>query len=72
MRPLVQRGDAAAYALGALDRAEREAFELLAWRDAVVARDVAEFTQVAALLAYAAPPATPPGVLRERVLAVAQ
>ncbi|MBL8959510.1 MAG: hypothetical protein JNJ98_06645 [Gemmatimonadetes bacterium] len=71
MRPLVQRTDAAAYVLGALDAGEREAFERLAWRDVEVAREVAVLTQVTALLAYAAPPVQPPGILRERVMAVA-
>lgn len=69
MMPLVPRDAAAAYALGALGPAEQEAFERLARRDAEVARDVAAYREVTALLAYAAPPAPPPAFLRDRVLA---
>ncbi|MBK8248411.1 MAG: hypothetical protein IPK85_13540 [Gemmatimonadetes bacterium] len=71
MRPLVQRADAAAYVLGALDPGERAAFERLVWRDVEIAHEVAILSQVTALLAYAAPPAQPPGILRERVMALA-
>ncbi len=71
MMPLVPRDEVAAYVLGALGPAEHQAFERLAWRDAEVARDVVAYREVAALLAYAAPPAPPPALLRDRVLAAA-
>jgi anti-sigma-K factor RskA len=59
---------AAAYALGALDAPEAKAFEELLARDAELAREVAEYREVAALLALAEP-ASPPDGLRARVLA---
>ena len=61
---------AAAYALGALDDAEAKAFEALLARDADLAREVAEYREVAALLALAQPAAAAPSdALRARVLA---
>ncbi len=68
MTPLVQRGDASAWALGALDEREREAFERLLRRDAGAADEAAAYTQVAALLAYAAPEVALPEALRAKVL----
>jgi len=62
---------AAAYALGALDDAEAKAFEALLARDAELAREVAEYREVAALLALAQPAAAPTSALRARVLAAA-
>ena len=63
---------AAAYALGALDDAETKAFEALLARDAELAREVAEYREVAALLALGQPAAAAPtGALRARVLASA-
>jgi len=60
---------AAAYALGALDAPEAKAFEELLARDAELAREVAEYREVAALLALAEPASSPPDGLRARVLA---
>lgn len=61
---------AAAYALGALDAAEAQAFEALLARDSQLSREVAEYREVAALLALAEPAALPPtDGLRARVLA---
>ncbi|MGQ0643390.1 MAG: anti-sigma factor [Gemmatimonadaceae bacterium] len=59
---------AAAYALDALDGAERDEFEALLTRSDEAQRDVAELKEVVSLLAYAAPIAVPPPSLRERVL----
>ncbi len=61
---------AAAYALGALDDAETKAFEALLARDAGLAREVAEYREVAALLALGQPAAAAPtDALRARVVA---
>jgi anti-sigma-K factor RskA len=60
---------AAAYALGALDAAEARDFEALLERDADLAREVAEYREVAALLALAEPATQPAHGLRARVLA---
>ena len=61
---------AAAYALGALDASEAQAFEELLARDAELSREVAEYREVAALLALAEPAASAPtDGLRARVLA---
>ena len=63
---------AAPYALGILTPEERRAFEAhLAGCDACRA-DVRAYEEVAAALAHAAPPAEPPGTLRDRVLAEAR
>jgi anti-sigma factor RsiW len=58
----------AAYALDALDPAEREEFELHLSTCERCRADVASFTGTAAALAYAAPPADPPAQLREEIL----
>ena len=60
---------AAAYALGALDAADAKAFEELLARDAELAREVAEYREVAALLALAEPASSPTDGLRARVIA---
>lgn len=60
---------AAAYALGALDATEARDFEALLERDAELAREVAEYREVAALLAHAEPATQPAHGLRARVLA---
>jgi anti-sigma-K factor RskA len=60
---------AAAYALGALSAEEAERFERFLADSPEAQREVAEFRDVAALLALAGPDATPDGALRERVLA---
>lgn len=62
---------AAAYALGALDADEAKAFEALLARDAGLAREVAEYREVAALLALGEPASQPTPGLRARVLAAA-
>ena len=72
MMRLVQRDDASAYVLGALDPGEREAFERLTRRDPAAAAEVAEFTRVAAMLAYAAPAVALPQDLRAKVLGSAE
>jgi anti-sigma factor RsiW len=58
----------AAYALDALDPAEREEFELHLSACERCRADVASFTGTAAALAYAAPPANPPAHLRAEIL----
>lgn len=63
---------AAAYALDVLDGRERDEFEALLAHSAEAQRDVAELKEVVSLLAYAAPAATPPASLRDRVLREAQ
>jgi anti-sigma-K factor RskA len=63
---------AAAYALDALDPAERREFEALLARSPEAVREVAELKQVVSLMAYAAPAVAPPPALRERVLAEAR
>jgi anti-sigma-K factor RskA len=63
---------AAAYALDALDAAERAQFEALLTRSSDAQRSVAELREVVSLLAHAAPLAAPPATLRTRVLADAQ
>ena len=62
---------AAAYALDALDAPERDEFESLLARSGEAQQDVAELREVVSLLAYAAPPMTPPASLRARVLSEA-
>jgi anti-sigma-K factor RskA len=62
---------AAAYALNALDPAERTEFEAVLARSEDAQRSVAEFQEVVSLLAYAAPAAEPPASLRTRVLSEA-
>ena len=58
----------AAYALDALDPHEREEFELHLSTCEACRADVAGFTETAAALAYAAPPAEPPARLRADIL----
>lgn len=60
---------AAAYALGALSPDEAERFETLLARSPEVQREVAEYRDVAALLALSGPEAPPGGGLRDRVVA---
>jgi anti-sigma-K factor RskA len=63
---------AAAYALDALDFKERDEFEALLAQSIDAQRDVAELKEVVSLLAFAAPAATPPASLRDRVLREAE
>jgi anti-sigma-K factor RskA len=58
----------AAYALDALDPHEREEFEVHLSTCPACRADVASFTETAAALAYAAPPADPPARLRADIL----
>jgi anti-sigma-K factor RskA len=59
---------AAAYALGALSPEETRRFEAFLADSPAAQREVAEFREVAALLALGGPEATPSPDLRERVL----
>ncbi len=59
---------AAAYALGALSPEETRQFEAFLTSSPEAQREVAEYRDVAALLALAGPEATPTDGLRERVL----
>jgi hypothetical protein len=61
-------GDVAAYALGALDPAEREAFRRHLESCAVCRDELAAFEQVADLLPLSVPPLRAPASLRRRVL----
>ena len=63
---------AAPYALGAMDDAERVSFEEHLATCAVCSAEVAELRNVAALLATAAPAVAPPARLRDRILADAR
>ena len=63
---------AAPFALGALDPAERVAFERHLETCADCRAEVQSFREVAGLLAQGAPAATPPPALRERVLRTAR
>ncbi|MEO6446202.1 MAG: anti-sigma factor [Gemmatimonadaceae bacterium] len=67
-----ERDDLVAYALGALDAEARRTVEARLGASPEVARDVHEFEEVAALLAYAAPAVAVPAGLRERILADAR
>lgn len=67
-----QLDQAAAYALGALDAAERAAFEAHLATCAECRAEVQAFRETAAQLAAGAGGATPSGDLRERVLAEAR
>lgn len=67
-----QLDQAAAYALGALDAAERAAFEAHLTTCAECRAEVRSFRETAAQLAAGAGGATPSGDLRERVLAEAR
>jgi anti-sigma-K factor RskA len=60
---------AAAYALGALSAEEAERFERYLAESPDAQREVAEYRDVAALLALAGPEAAPGAELRERVIA---
>jgi anti-sigma-K factor RskA len=62
---------AALHALGLLEGAERVAFERELADDAALQSLAGSFSNTAALLALAAPPANPPVALRARVLAAA-
>jgi anti-sigma-K factor RskA len=66
------RDEMAAFALGALEPGERESLEGELSRSPELAREVDEYRQVAALLAFAAPPVVPPPALRQRILADAR
>jgi anti-sigma-K factor RskA len=63
------RDDAAAYVLGAMRGAEAQAFERLLAADVTLQREVGELREATALLAWAAPTATPPDTLRSRIAA---
>lgn len=60
---------AAAYALGALDADETRAFQAELGSFPELQREVAEYREVAALLALEAPPAAPSETLKQRLLA---
>jgi anti-sigma-K factor RskA len=60
---------AAAYALGALPADEAQRFEAFLATSPEAQREVAEYREVAALLALAGPETEPAGALRDRVLA---
>jgi anti-sigma-K factor RskA len=62
----------AAYALDALDDAEREVFEQHLAECGRCRADVAEFSSVSGSLAFAVEPASPPPALKERILAGAR
>jgi anti-sigma-K factor RskA len=62
----------AAYALDALDDADRRVYEEHLAGCARCREELAGLSQTAALLAHGAPPATPPPALRERILAEAR
>lgn len=62
---------AAAYALGALPADEARRFEAFLATSPEAQREVADYREVAALLALAGPEATPSSTLRDRVLASA-
>jgi anti-sigma-K factor RskA len=61
-------GDAAAYALGALDSAEADAFQLHVGRCVVCRDELAAFQQVVDVLPMSAPQLAAPRPLRRRVL----
>ena len=63
---------AAPYALGALDDAERQAFESHLATCDICTAEVRELKSVASLLASAAPRVEPPSTLRDRILADAR
>lgn len=63
------RALAAAYVLGSLDQEEAAAFEAMLRASPDLAGEVAEYREVAALLARGAPAAQPDAALRARVLA---
>jgi anti-sigma-K factor RskA len=65
---LIQRDDAAAYALGAVSAPEREAFERLLQRDPALVLEVDTWREVVAMLAYTAPPVSPPSGLRDKIV----
>lgn len=71
MTAITWQETAAAYALDALDPAERSEFEAVLARSEDAQRSVAEFQEVVSLLAYAAPAVEPPASLRTRVLSEA-
>ena len=58
-----------AYALGALDLEDRLTLEALLERSPELQEELRQLRQVVALLPYAAPPATPPAHVRERLFA---
>src|SRR6266852_7294674 len=62
----------APYALGALDLEERVGFEAHLAECATCRAEVQAFREVGGLLAHAAPGATPPPALRERMLRAAR
>jgi anti-sigma-K factor RskA len=62
----------AAYALDALDEAERRTYEEHLSACTRCREELADLSQTAALLAHGAPSATPPPALRERILAEAR
>jgi anti-sigma-K factor RskA len=63
---------AAPYALGAMDEAERQSFEAHLATCRICTAEVNELKDVAALLATAAPQVNPPATLRDRILADAR
>lgn len=62
------RTEGGAVALGALTPAEGEAFQRELERSPELAREFAEYLEVAALLAHSAPSVAPPPALRERIM----
>ena len=63
---------AAPYALGALDESERASFEQHLSTCSICSDEVRTLTEVAGLLAMAAPAVTPPSGLRDRILSDAR
>lgn len=69
MDPELLRERAEAYALGALDGAERDELQaLLDARDPAALQEVRRATDLAGQLAWLAPPAEPPALLRPRLM----
>jgi anti-sigma-K factor RskA len=62
---------AAAYALGAVDAAERVALDALFARDEEFRREVEQYREVTGLMAFAAPVVAAPAGLRDRIMAEA-
>lgn len=58
-----------AYALGALDLEDRPALEALLSQSPAYQEELRQLREIVALLPYAAPPATPPDRVRERLFA---
>jgi anti-sigma-K factor RskA len=66
------RDDLAAYAIGALDRDERDAVERMLAADPSLRREAAEYAAAAALLNESVPRIEPPAALKGKILAAAR